>query len=238
MGPGVRHGGRGRRCDGPRAGRGLTYRRWRRTRSSPGLRTLTRRGDRRAGPRRPGPGPGAGARRPRRPGPGARTVRPSSIDRGIDPPPGPAPWAGSGDQRRPPVRYVVPARVAEPVTNRRCRADEPRVRARGGSAGTDPLAHRPHLLRHTQQTRPGARPGSVRGRRVIGACPICCRLRNGRRRRTSGHGRRRRASASAGSGRPGTGGPDPASPAGRSGRRKRECSSVSGSAAAAASLTG
>jgi hypothetical protein len=72
------------------------------------------------------------------------------------------PWIGSLDWRRPRFRYSAPAPVAGPVTNRRCRADEPHVRARVRSARTVPQAHRPHLLRHRQQARPGARPGSVR----------------------------------------------------------------------------
>ena len=48
------------------------------------------------------------------------------------------------------------------------------------------------MLRHRQQTHPGARPGSVRGAVGRGAHPICCRVRNGRRVRPGpnvrGHG--------------------------------------------------
>jgi len=59
------------------------------------------------------------------------------------------------------VRCVV-LRVARPATNRGCRADEPRLRVRGESAWTNPLPHRPQMLRRRQRTRREAQRGNVR----------------------------------------------------------------------------
>jgi len=70
---------------------------------------------------------------------GGRAERAAAVDRPIGPPP--VDWkAGPAST---PVRHPAPALVAEPATNRRCRADEPRMRAPGESARTDPLAHWP-----------------------------------------------------------------------------------------------